>query len=307
MCCIIPYSRGSAFESALISRNTVFRAGAILTLLLSTLNPQLSTVFAQGSLTPPGAPAPTMKTLSQVEPRIPISAVPLTITNSGSYYLTTNLSAEGGITIDASGVSLDLNGFTLSGGGAAGINVTSLRHGIFIFNGTVRDGQDGIFASNAAYSRFEKLRVFNNFTSGILTGAGCEVTDCLVYSNYFSAGIQVGDGSSVQSCNANGNFAGIQLGSNCTAESNNCRFNSGGSGIQTFGTGNRIEGNHVSGNATGIYAAAPSSTNNLIIRNVSRANTQNYSVQPNNVMGPVINGSGGLTLTTNNPWLNFSL
>src|SRR5262245_46218450 len=29
---------------------------------------------AQGALTPPGAPAPTMKTLDQLEPRIPINA-----------------------------------------------------------------------------------------------------------------------------------------------------------------------------------------------------------------------------------------
>ena len=35
--------------------------------LLSTLNLQLSTVFAQGSLTPPGPPAPVMVTLSQIE------------------------------------------------------------------------------------------------------------------------------------------------------------------------------------------------------------------------------------------------
>ena len=37
--------------------------------LLSTLNSQLSTCLAQGSLTPPGAPAPTMKSLAQIEPR----------------------------------------------------------------------------------------------------------------------------------------------------------------------------------------------------------------------------------------------
>ena len=36
-------------------------------LALSTLNVQLSTCFAQGSLTPPGAPAPTMLTLSLAE------------------------------------------------------------------------------------------------------------------------------------------------------------------------------------------------------------------------------------------------
>jgi hypothetical protein len=30
-------------------------------------------LYAQGSLTPPGAPAATMKTLAQIEPRTPIN------------------------------------------------------------------------------------------------------------------------------------------------------------------------------------------------------------------------------------------
>ena len=51
--------------------------------LFATFNPQLSTVFAQGSLTPPGAPAPTMKTLAQIEPRMPISSAPFTISVPG--------------------------------------------------------------------------------------------------------------------------------------------------------------------------------------------------------------------------------
>ena len=50
---------------------------------------------AQGPLTPPGAPAPTMKTLAQVEPRIAITNVPFTINRPGSYYLTTNLTSTG--------------------------------------------------------------------------------------------------------------------------------------------------------------------------------------------------------------------
>ena len=33
-------------------------------------------VMGQGSLTPPGAPGETMKTLAQVEPRTPISSLP---------------------------------------------------------------------------------------------------------------------------------------------------------------------------------------------------------------------------------------
>ena len=76
-------------------------AGWLMLLLLSTLNSQLSTAFAQGSLTPPGLPAPTMKSADQIEPRTIVNAVNtpgdannlFIITNSGSYYLTTNLLA----------------------------------------------------------------------------------------------------------------------------------------------------------------------------------------------------------------------
>src|SRR6266568_6580756 len=89
---------------------------AAFALLLSTINCQLSTTLAQGSLTPPGAPAPTMKTLDQIEARTPISSAPFTITDSGSYYLTTNVTVSSGdaITIAADNVTLDLNGFTIS-------------------------------------------------------------------------------------------------------------------------------------------------------------------------------------------------
>jgi len=74
-----------------------------------------SLVLAQGSLMPPGPPQPMMKTLDQLEPRMPISG-PCSITRSGSYYLTTNvLSTRIGITIYASDVTLDLMGFSVIG------------------------------------------------------------------------------------------------------------------------------------------------------------------------------------------------
>src|ERR1700674_2893120 len=71
--------------------------------------------FPQGSLTPPGAPAPAMKTLGQIEPRTPISFAPFIITQPGSYYLTTNLTVPSGDAIDiaTNRVTLDLNGFTI--------------------------------------------------------------------------------------------------------------------------------------------------------------------------------------------------
>src|SRR5215469_568800 len=121
---------------------------AALAWLLSTFETQLSTAFAQGSLTPPGPPGATMLTLSQVEPRTPISSVPFTISQRGSYYLTTNLvcSVSNAVTIAVSGVSLDLSGFTISStvanaaNGGTAISFNSGLRNITIANGFIQSG-----------------------------------------------------------------------------------------------------------------------------------------------------------------------
>ena len=119
---------------------------AALALLLSTINYQLSTCFAQGSLAPPGAPAPTMKSLDQIEARTPISSAPFTISSSGSYYLTENLNVTTGdaITITTSQITLDLNGFTISSTApsatGSGILLGSSVTDIAIFNGHIKGG-----------------------------------------------------------------------------------------------------------------------------------------------------------------------
>src|SRR5438270_7273607 len=102
---------------------------ATLALTLSILP---MSIFAQGSLTPPGAPAPTMKSLDQIEARTPIAGGTSAVTiGSGSYYLTGNLTisstSTNGVTVSASNVTIDLNGFTLTGpssGTGAGIYLT---------------------------------------------------------------------------------------------------------------------------------------------------------------------------------------
>src|SRR4051812_5706851 len=90
--------------------------------LLTTFGAE--TILAQGNLTPSGAPAPTMKSLDQIEPRTAISSLPYAITASGSYYFTTNLSGNTGVTITTGNVTLDLNGFTLQAVGGSGNGIT---------------------------------------------------------------------------------------------------------------------------------------------------------------------------------------
>ena len=126
--------------------------------LLSTINHQLSTCFAQGSLTPPGAPAPTMKTLDQVEARTPITntASLATISEPGSYYLTHNLtvSTGDGIDINTNDVTLDLNGFTIRSTSASasgtGILLNNGWSDITIGNGHIRgvgtNNSSGVFS-----------------------------------------------------------------------------------------------------------------------------------------------------------------
>ena len=99
-----------------MKKTKTMKTKLVLFALVSAFSLQPSALLAQGSLTPPGAPAATMKTLAQIEPRTPISAAPFTISVPGSYYLTTNLTVTTGnaITIATNGVTLDLGGFTIA-------------------------------------------------------------------------------------------------------------------------------------------------------------------------------------------------
>lgn len=111
--------------------------------------------FGQGSLIAPAPPSPTMRTLAQLEVRTPISSAPFTITEGGSYYLTTNLTISAGnaITIAASGVTLDLNGFTLRSTAApaagAAILIESGLRNLAILNGHI---QGGVTNSGSAFA-----------------------------------------------------------------------------------------------------------------------------------------------------------
>lgn len=221
--------------------------------------------FAQGSLTPPpGAPAPLMKSLDQIEARTPLVAGQtgvsinangtITISQPGSYYLTSNLTLSAynvnGIVIGTtSSVTLDLNGFTISNTAAtsdtnAGVYISgSISQTVVIRNGHIHGPgfERGILLSSATGGT---LLAEDIHTSGMAIGmilqrdsARSIVTNCTV-SNMRSTGISadVVDRCTVRNTAGTGIYATTVSG--CEVE-------------QESGTGNAIEGRVVQ-NCSGI-------------------------------------------------------
>lgn len=170
---------------------------------LFVVGPTISSCQAQGSLTPPGAPAPMMKTLAQIEPRTAITntAGLVTISQPGSYYLTGNLtvSTGDGIDINTNGVTLDLNGFTISSTAASansyGIYMPGGNTDVTIFNGHIKSGVTNN-AGTYAGSGFNGGIVAVGSSLSNIRVSGVSVSGCLGY------GISVGTANSsvVESC-----------------------------------------------------------------------------------------------------------
>lgn len=208
--------------------------------------------LAQGSLTPPGAPAPTMKTLdelstqvAEVEARIDLSTVAgdasyhHIINQSGSYYLSGNLEVTktNGIKISAPGAMLDLNGFTIervSGSEGNGVTIDEDGDGVTVKNGHIPGpfaySCSGVLASGCTYDR---LTVSGCSWVGISAGGSSSIMGCVAYLNG-SHGIFASTSSSIAQCKA---------------------FNNGGDGVYS-GTGSVIRDCTVYSNdgAYGLYA-----------------------------------------------------
>ena len=238
--------------------------------------------FAQGSLTPPpGAPAPTMKSLGQIEPRTPISSC-YYISSPGSYYVTTSLigSAYGApgspyaIGIGSDNVTVDLNGFTLQGvpGSWSGVYIYGSHTNIVVRNGNIIGwGGDGVAWNHPTLPApqnvvLEHLTVSGSGGSGIATANNYVVSNCSIQNNS-GAGIAVlGNGSLI-------------IGN--TLAGNNAANSAGSAGIIVEGLNNRIEGNHVTGSGAagnGIAFNYSGYINNIIIKNsVSGNGANNYT------------------------------
>lgn len=149
----------------------------------------------------------------QADQRVPISVLPYTIILPGSYYLTKSLSVStgDGIVINASNVTLDLNGFTITSNtgtssgygvlGAANQKNINVRNGSVV-SGVIVSGSNfsgagflgGIHLESGVSGVVENVRV-NGTVDGIICNSSGVVRDCVV---------EVASGSGIEAAQVSG-------------------------------------------------------------------------------------------------------
>lgn len=186
-----------------------------------------------GNLNPSAPPRPTMKTLDEVEPRVPIHAsdLPLTITEPNSYYLAENIhfkSIVPAITINVNDVTIDLQGFSLIGAGKVtghGIYAASGIDNVSLSNGTIQNFDGSGVCLDGSSHQLDHIRSFGNKSYGLRVGSYSNVSNCTCGGNG-STGLDTGDRCSITRCTSNNNgWNGFDVGtgscmSNCTAAVN---------------------------------------------------------------------------------------
>jgi hypothetical protein len=269
----------------------------------------LTVMAVGGPLDPPAGPVDsTYKTLDEVEARRPVNdtfAPPSTgsrhvITSSGSYYLTGNLTVSGldnAIEVTAPNVTIDLNGYTITGSTLFG----APQRGVFVANAvqdgilTLRNGTITGFAQAGVRSAQSDVSVIlrdlvlaANPGSGAFVSGDCDAASCQFLRNG-NSGLVAGFGSMVRDCRAldNGGFGiSVLTGSvlDCVVE---------GSGVDGISAGSIDEGlSIVRGNVVSSSGGFGVSGLNAIIEGNAIANSENGGIRTQTVSQFTVNADG---------------
>jgi hypothetical protein len=145
----------------------------------------------------------------------PITTCGQTVTTNA--VLTVNLSCTGnGVVVGASGITIDLKGFTIRGDGDSasdeGIDVSGGFDSVSVKNGVVRTFGNGVYANAADRLRVTGIVSSGNLSDGFsLSGASVSVTSSAAYGNGQVGIFVLGDHAQVKSSIGSGNNEGIQV------------------------------------------------------------------------------------------------
>ncbi|MBI5287741.1 MAG: right-handed parallel beta-helix repeat-containing protein [Chloroflexi bacterium] len=227
------------------------RAGWVVAVALAVfVAAALAGVARGGPLDPPGPVASTGKGQ--------ITALPAVIDTPGSYLVTANLSGSGaGITINVSDVTIDFQGFTLTGPGAAspgtGVSIPAAQSNITLKDGTLRGWRDGVSATSTTYARIDGLTAIGTDTgvsgTGVTLGAHSIVEGCNI-SAFRGSGI-IASFVTIRGCIiADNDVAGISSAEGSYVHDNLIRNNGkgvviSGAGIKPGAAFNYVRDNHI--------------------------------------------------------------
>lgn len=190
---------------------------------------------------------------------------PIKITKSGSYRLNSNLTVKksgvDAIDVNVPNVTIDLSGFTITGGVVAINALSAGAANVTVMNGSITSAAGGALLSDGAVVR--NVRVSNltggsGFFNAITCGNSCTLAGNTVYT--------------VNASNPGGPPAAMVAGSNSLVLNNTVTGTVGGSGIAIGVNGNSVvSGNTSSNNAnSGILIGGPGV---IVSHNTANSNT----------------------------------
>lgn len=172
-----------------------------------------------------------------------ITSLPYTITTSGEYELKNNLTANGtnGIGVNASNVSINLAGYTITGvqtSGQTGISVFPNQNNVSIQNGTITGFLYGVVFESGSGLELKNVQLFGISATGVYLAGdnNCLIENCFILG---TGGADVG----IYVLNS----------SNVLVKNNQLAEFSNGAGIAASGqSANTLIGNYEANCATGL-------------------------------------------------------